>query len=257
MNEDKRPPAKPKKHPELWQSWLWFDQLRRVRIASNNRAISAERGKSMMSAQMEYDMIELLDLEASEEFARKKMIYCGSQVGPIWNWVTSIKGLGAGTLAAQLLALIDDISIPPYPSSLCRFAGFSVTPDGKAEKCQRGVKSPYNRKLKGVCWNVADQFIRHYTPIYREIYDDEKERQRLLHPEKIKVDGKWRYNDGHLHNRAWRKMVKMFLGHLWLQWRTFEGLPITEPYIFREGSGHSQYVAPPVFEREVVAEPAL
>ena len=249
--EDKRPPAKEHKLSELWQSYLWYIQLRKLRIASDNRALTADRGKSAMSGQFERDVKEMLSLDDTEKMVLKLMIEHGENVGPIWDWLTSIKGLGAGSLAAQLLAQIDDISTFDNVSQLWRFAGFAVF-DGKAEKNKIGEKSHFNRTLKAVCWNIGDQFIRHYTPLYREIYDNEKARQRQLHPEKIKVDGKWMYNDGHLHNRAWRKAIKVFLQHLWVTWRMAENLPVTMPWILREGSGHTVYIEPHKVEMEPV-----
>lgn len=246
---DKRPDAKEHKLSELWQAYLWYIQLRKWRIASDNRELSADRGKSFMSGQFERDMKEALNLYANEEMVLKLMIGYGENVGPIWDWLTSIKGLGAGSLAAQLLAQIDDISTFDNVSQLWRYAGYAVI-NGEAEKNARGEKSHFNRSLKAICWNIADQFIKQNTPIYREIYDNEKARQRRLHPEKIKVDGKWKYNDGHLHNRAWRKAVKVFLQHLWVTWRTYEDLPVTLPYILREGTKHTTYIEPHKLEME-------
>ncbi len=248
--EDKRPDAKIHKLSELWQSYLWYIQLRKLRIASDNRALTADRGKSAMSGPFERWMKERLSLDENEAMVLKKMIEHGENVGPIWNWLVSIKGIG-GSLAAQLLAQIDDISTFDNPSQLWRFAGFAVI-DGKAEKNKIGEKSHFNRTLKAVCWNIGSQFIIQYTPIYREIYDNEKDRQRQLHPEKIKKNGKWMYTDLHLHNRAWRKAIKLFLQHLYVTWRTSEGLPVPMPWILREGSGHSSYIEPHKVEMEPV-----
>ena len=82
-----------------------------------------------------------------------------------------------------------------------------------------GYHSPYNGNLKATLFNIADQFIRHQSSPWVDLYYAEKTRQRALHPEKEKVFGKWRYNDGHLHARARRKMIKEFLKELWGQWR--------------------------------------
>lgn len=38
------------------------------------------------------------------------------------------------------------------------------------------------------------------------------------------------YSPAHIHARAERKTVKLFLSHLWVEWRKLEGLPVTEPY---------------------------
>ena len=52
------------------------------------------------------------------------------------------------------------------------------------------------------------------------------------------IDGKIYYNDGHIHNRAMRKVVKIFFAHLWQTWRRQQGLEATEPYA-KQLLGHS------------------
>lgn len=254
---DARPDPKPRKHPELWQSYLWWFELMEMRKRHLLRISSIERGKSNLSADFERSMLVLTNLDAlvdprnkaeREASVKQPMIDYGQQVGPIWDWCLSIKGLGEG-LTAQLLAQIDDIDNSPTVSALWRFAGFSVV-GGKAEKNQKGVKSPFNRKLKGICYNIADQFIRQQTPYYVDIYYAEKTRLREKFPKaeckecggscitkQKKVKGEsidvWRcgnngkhtlnYTDAHLHNMAWRKMIKVFLKDLWNEWKRSEG----------------------------------
>ena len=43
---------------------------------------------------------------------------------------------------------------------------------------------------------------------------------------------------GHLDNMAIRYAVKMFLSHLWVNWRTLENLPLRDPYPIEKG-GHT------------------
>lgn len=38
-----------------------------------------------------------------------------------------------------------------------------------------------------------------------------------------------------------RKMIKVFLQHFWMRWRTMEGLPTNEPFIMGK-NGHSTYI---------------
>ena len=82
--------------------------------------------------------------------------------------------------------------------------------------------NPYLKKeFMGI---LADSFIRQRTPVYRGMYDDEKDRQTK------RVDENKPKNKMHAHLRAKRKMVKLFLSHLWQRWRELEGLPTSEPY---------------------------
>jgi UDP-2,3-diacylglucosamine pyrophosphatase LpxH len=50
-------------------------------------------------------------------------------------------------------------------------------------------------------------------------------------------------SEGHVHNMALRKMVKLFLACLWLEWRKAEGLPLTKPYAI-EQLGHDSFISP-------------
>jgi hypothetical protein len=230
-DEDKRPAPKPRKRPNSWQAYLWWRELMEMRQRHVLRISSIERGKSNLDAQFEKSMMENARLDELLDHARAIMVgTCEAEFGEVWPWVTSIKGLGAGGLAAQLLAQIDDVALCPTVSSLWRFAGLAVR-DGKAEKNTKGEKAHFNALLKGVCYNIAVSFIKAQTPEYVDIYYDEKRRQRQLHPEPEKVNGTKVFTDGHIHNRAWRKMVKIFLQHLWVTWRKAEGLLVSEPYV--------------------------
>lgn len=227
---DARPDPKPRKYPHLWQSYLWWNEVMEMRKRHLLRISSIERGKSNMDAQFEKDTMGDIAIDAMLDNLKKAMISYGKEV-PIWEWVTSIKGMGQGGLAAQLLAQIDDIDNSPTVASLWRFAGFAVN-DGKAEKNSKGEKSRFNRRLKGICFNIADSFIKQQTPIYVDIYYAEKERQRALNPDILcrECGCKWAdcqqkkkhvkiFTDAHIHNRAWRKMIKAFLRDLWIEWK--------------------------------------
>lgn len=50
-------------------------------------------------------------------------------------------------------------------------------------------------------------------------------------------------SEGHIHNRALRKMIKLFQGCLFLVWREAEGLPATKPYAI-DKLGHNSMIKP-------------
>lgn len=237
---DQRPPPRPRKHPQLWQCYQMWTELMKMRQQHLLRISAIERGKSTFDKQLELDFIEyfgrsknktvMFGLDDALDNARKMMIDYGKATGPIWDWVTSIKGLKAGGEAAKLIAQIDDISRFDTVAKLWRFAGLAVF-DGKAEKNKKGEKSHYNRNLKAICYVIGKEcFVMQQTPIYVDIYYAEKKRQRELHPEIVKIDGVNMYTDQHIDYRGWRKMMKQFLADLWMQWRTIEGLSVTEPH---------------------------
>lgn len=236
------PAPRNRKNPRLYQSYQELISLRIERGGHITRIKHVEAGRSNMDAQLEADFMEAKNLDAAIDLVTKKMHLFGETVGPIWGMVNSVKGIGP-TLAAQLLALIDDIGNFDTVSKLWRYAGLAVI-DGKAEPKS---STHFVRRFKGLMWNISKQFVMQQSPGYVDIYYDEKERQRRLYPEAIQVtvngEKKWRYNDAHIDRRARRKVEKIFLQHLWLMWRASEGLPLTDPYV-HDVLGHTHIVTP-------------
>ncbi len=173
---------------------------------------------------------------------------------PVWaKWMKHVRGLG-DTLAVQLIAHIQPIRDFENVAKLWAYAGYKVV-DGEAERRQRGKQSRWNPDLKLVCYQLGDCFVKAGGP-YRELYDRYKARDRAVHPEPVpKVDTKgqpvkdrdgkaWKlYTPGHMHKRAMRYAVKLFLSHLWQVWRELEGLPVRAPYPI-EVLGHGTIISP-------------
>lgn len=268
---DGRPAPHPRKIPGLWQAYLAWFELVQIRKRHILRHTAILRGKSSLSEKFEADWQADFGpvLDGFIALYRQQMIdEAALRAGPVWAWLTSLRGLGEGSLAAQVLAQIDDIGRFDNISKLWRFAGYAVI-DGKHESNQAGEKAHYNALLKSIIYLVGDQFVKQRTEGYREIYDEEKARQRAAHPVPVcaecglnAVQGKrtingeevqtWRcptngnhrtqYTPAHIDLMARRKIAKLFLSHLWLKWREAEGLPISEPYAMAI-LGHSGYVA--------------
>lgn len=306
---DKFTEPKPRKLIKLWQAYLWYYEVTEMRKKHNLRIQAIQRGVSNMDDAFELQVMEKLGLDEKKKELAKLMIGEGTHCSA-WDWVTGIKGLKSGTLAAQLLAQIDDISQFDTIASLWRFCGYGlffywfdgnvrkvplagwkpvgegfprplqwtitsedmkgvtfpyplddngdlIIPDHKEEKIVPKIKyvipksgwelkrvidarlagyhAPFNGKLKGILFNIADSFVKQQTPYYVDIYYSQKERQKELHPEKVKCVSKngktfYKYSPAHLHARARRKMIKVFLKNLWLEWREAEGLGLGEEY---------------------------
>jgi ribosomal protein L37AE/L43A len=259
---DRRPDPKPRKHPHLWQSYLWWDELMQMQKRHTLRRIAAERGKSNLDAQFEADMTEQMALDALVKTAAKTMASYGRAVGPVWDWLTGIRGIGDHT-AAKLLALIDDPAKFATVSKLWRFSGYGLK-DGQIDRPTKGAVLPYNRRLKSELFLVAENFVKQQTPVYVTIYYEEKERQRHSHPEPVcgkcgtvatqralswvcpecRASGRAIvFTPAHVHYRACRKVIKILLQHLWVVWREAEGLPVTMPYV-HDVLHHTHYIAP-------------
>jgi hypothetical protein len=257
-----QPTMKPRKLTRLWAAYLYYADLRDMRTARLLRISAGERGASNLDVQFERDRLEETQLDALIEGCRKVMIDEGKRAGFIWKWLTGIRGLGEGTLAGQLLAQIDDPALFVTVSKLWRFCGYAVI-DGAIDKRVAGEKAHYNARLKSILWQIVEQFIRHQTPGYVDLYYAEKERQRAAHPVpvclKCGVPGSechvkghgmtFAFTDKHIHLRAMRKVSKVFLQHLWVTWRESEGLPVSEPYV-QAIMGHTNIMPPLATGRE-------
>jgi hypothetical protein len=161
------------------------------------------------------------------------------KVHPAYKWFSGVKGIGKENIG-KVVGLID-IEKANTISSLWKFAGYAVDTEGRAPRMTRGVKLEYNAKLRSNCWRVATSLLRAKGKYYT-YYLEQKERyvQRFTNegysimpasqlPKTKQGEGKV-ISEGHIHNMALRKTIKMFLAHLWLVWREEEGLPITKPY---------------------------
>jgi len=278
MAKDKRPDPRPRKNPQLWQAYLMWDELVQLRKRHVLRIKSIRKGKSNMDLDFEIQYLKALGIGKSINRRNRIMIEHGKRLGPVWDWITTIKGMASGSLPAQLLAQIDDIGRFDTISKLWAFSGWAVR-DGQIDRCKKGKKAPYNRRLKSTVWLCVDQFVRQNTPLYRELYDEEKERQLEMHPvpickkcggEAVQVGIKWKcgecgqrneermisWTPGHLDARAKRKVAKIFLQHVWLVWRQCEELPISEPWVIAHG-GHVDYIPPPNLPPEGVVVKVL
>jgi len=206
----------------------------------HHRIKAANRIEAYVRLGMDQDKADTLhqfvddNLVAMEE-KLKKMIQDQVKTHPFYEyWLESVKGIGPA-LAGSLVACIEPISRFDNISKLWRYAGMAVM-DGAAERRTKGEKIHWSPFLKTTCWKIGEQFVKQ-GDLYRRIYDESKAKDRQKHPEQVKSGKKSKegkeimlYTDMHIHNRAKRKAVKMFLSHLWLKWREMEGLPVTDPY---------------------------
>ena len=206
-------------------------QIQKQRIAISNRidalAREVDNAEQTTSALWERWHDELRGIEMRIDYD----IQDNTDDHPIIALMCEVKGVGK-LLAAQVVAHVD-ISRAPHVSSLWRYAGYGVNSDGERDRLQKGIKAPYNKGLKTICWKIATSFMRSNSP-YRAIYDKAKERYERERPEWTKL---------HIHNAATRKMTKIWLQHLWLTWRELEGLPVNDPYVFGNPA-HTHYITP-------------
>lgn len=207
--------------------------IQRDRVRFGNRISAIERGDDVV----EESTLNILtawnerfeDLEKEIDANIREV----AKDYPIIDKMTKVKGVGS-LLAARLVSSID-ISLDDTVSSLWRYCGYGIK-DGEIERMKKGEKLHYNKNLKPVCFLIGTSFLKSKSP-YSAIYYEAKAYYMEAHPEWTKL---------HIHNAAMRKMIKIFLSHLWQVWREDEGLPVSPPYIIGK-DGHSHYLSPQEF----------
>ena len=177
----------------------------------------------------------------------------------IGQWLLSITGIGP-VIAAGLIAEFDP-SKSINSSSFLRFAGLINEP------WEKGQKRPYNAKAKTLAaFKLGESFVKvqnNDNDFYGKLFAKRKaklieENEALLFKdvalEKAQKVGKSTeayksYSIGklppaHIHARARRYAVTIFLCHFHETYRRVLDLPVRAPYIL-ENSLHDTYIAPP------------
>lgn len=201
--------------------------IQKERISWGNRLNMMELGRDTneYSALVGYwyDRLYEIEEEIDDEIKRT-----AADV-PIVERMMAVKGVGP-ILAVKIAAMID-IRRADTVSALWRYAGYGVAEDGKRDRPIKGQKLVYNKRLKTACRLVAKSFLLSGSP-YRRIYDDARAYYDRNRPD---------WTDGHRHNAAIRKMIKVWLQHVWVVWRKLEGLPVSQPYIMASATPHRYY----------------
>jgi len=192
----------------------------------------------------------------------KRLLAGVSMASEVGRWAQRQRGIGP-VIAAGLDAYID-ITKAPTVGHIWRFAGLDPTVEwGK------GKKRPWNAQLKTLCWKIGESFVKvsgDASAFYGQIYVQRKalevERneagafadQAAAALKKGKYEKKTgaraayeagRLPPGHLHARAKRYAVKLFLAH-WheVAYREHFGEAPPKPYAIAQ-LGHAHYIAPP------------
>ena len=199
------------------------------------------------------ELVEWLDfwMKAGESVIHSKLRQWveGDDSLPEAKWAYDQVGIGP-VIASGLSAHIDLVKASTI-SSIWKFAGLAPGFDRK----QKGVALPYNARLKTLCWKIGESFVKvsgkegaTYGQLYVQFKAEEIARnegglyagaaKRELERKKFRAEDSvtkkrllaGMLSDAHLHARAKRRTVKIFLSHYWVEGRKGKGLPVTDPY---------------------------
>lgn len=233
-----------------------YYQLQEFRKATANQVRSADAGEGKSVLHWAFDNMRRLEDDI------KKALGEFSDEYRIGKWLQSICGIGP-VISAGLLAHLD-IRLANTCGHFWRFAGLDPT-----QKWEKKQKRPWNADLKSLCaFKAGECFVKFqnnkndfYGRIFRVRKDAEIERNgRGAFAEQAKAvlesrnigkttDAyKW-YSQGmlppaHLHARARRYAVKMFLSHVHhAMYVDYHDAPPPVPYAFEHSDGdHRHFV---------------
>ena len=193
------------------------------------RIRAAAQVRSLVSSEEPHSLLDWVgDVNAELENKIKSTLNIYATHNPVGQWSLSITGIGP-VIAAGLLAHID-ITQAPTVGHIWRYAGQDPT-------CtwEKGQKRPWNASLKTLCWKIGESFVKvsgNKKDIYGQYYLQRKEQEIIKNDNlefkdqaevKAKIVGKsteayksysiGKLPKGHIHARAKRYAVKLFLSH--------------------------------------------
>ena len=177
------------------------------------------------------------------------------------EWAMAVTGVGP-IIAAGLMAHID-IRKAPTVGHIWRFAGLDPSVEWK-----KGQKRPFNAKLKTLCWKIGESFVKVMNRpkgFYGHLFQERKELEIKRNEagqfedqaaaqlkkfkfgkttEAYKSYSKGRLPKGHIHARAKRYAVKIFLSHWHAEaYRNHFGQEPPKPFAIAQ-LGHAHMIEP-------------
>lgn len=230
------------------------------------RKAAANQVRSLAESREPHDVLRwLFEQNATVESQIKRALDSWTDALPAARWAKSICGIGP-VISAGLAAHID-VSRCNTVGRIWRFAGLDPT-----VAWQKGQKRPWNTNLKTLCWKIGESFVKvsrreddFYGKLYLQRKAIEQERneagafadQAARKLERFKIgkntDAYKAYSigklpPGHIHARAKRWAVKLFLAHYHhVAYTLLHGAPPPKPYVISV-LGHADMIMPPNFQ---------
>ena len=160
-----------------------------------------------------------------EEKAREKELKKALNAFDVFKRVFEpILGVGP-RIAARLIDAIGDIRRFDSADKLVQFCGvgFMQDKDGNtvAQRRRAGAVANWHGDARQALYLLMDQWNRQKNredAPWGQRFLANKKHFRRQHPEKVQVDGKWRYTDAHIHKMAGWRTASEFVRWLYGEW---------------------------------------
>jgi hypothetical protein len=127
---------------------------------------------------------------------------------PVYPWAVAVKGTGPMNLGL-IIGELGDPSVYANPAKVWKRMGLAVV-DGAAHRRKKGVLTDYSPVRRTIMHNLGESLLRRNEGIYKAAYDTRKAYERERDPAILLIVA---------HKRAMRYMEKLWLKHLWQEWR--------------------------------------
>ena len=227
----------------------------------NYRITSANQMRSMPNEPHGIMQFLFNEMEGAEENV-KKFLQKSLKGDPVGEWLLGVKGIGP-VIASGFMAFMD-LEKAPHASSFVRYAGLDPSCEWN-----KGEKRPFNAFVKTLCWKAGESFVKNqnrdgcfYGQLFAkrkeyEINRNERGENLEAAVEKLKkynigktTEAYKHYKEGrlpaaHVHARARRWLMQLFLCHLWVvMWESKHGKKAENPWIIEHG-GHDTIIQVP------------
>ena len=221
-----------KKRAESHPAWSWLQRVKGCGCENTMKVIGLIDGmrEKVEITKAEYEQMKKEGADVVERVVKGKKVYYR---------YTGRRGLAVFSTV----------------SKLWKYAGLHVV-DGHAPRRARGTVLDWNCELRTMCWRLSRSLIRARGVYYREYLKAKEGYLARFKGKVVKSKKGVKVPEGcislkHLDNMAGRKMIKLWLAHLWEVTRKAQGLPVRASYVV-EKLGH-HYIPPLVDEEEVGA----
>lgn len=221
----------------LREKWDAREAVMKDRIACEQRIWQRLRGIIFCNEEGDYpeedDFEKIFEQEKAkdksyqtilaEEKEREKELVKAVEENIVYQKIFQpIVGCGP-MISSRIIAKIIDIRRFPTDAKFAAYCGVHVLPDGRFPRRRNNETSNWENTIRTALYLLGDQFNRRPESEWGQKLLEYKRKLREKHPEPIKVNGKSRYSNGHIHKMAlWRVLTKFTKKEIFKQWWELE-----------------------------------
>ena len=199
--------------------------VQRMRIRAKNNLHAKLLGDDTSNPAAIAVMSMIFDEFKASEAVIDRLVEMCCWNNPMYHHLTQLHSIGPIT-AGCFIAMVDPERMV-HASSLWKFCGLACRDDGTRDRKIAGQKLEYSQFMKSRMFVVGTGMLMGRKSPYVGLYHEERNVQESLIAARAENAPE---NDFHAHLRAMRRMMKVFVTHVYEVYRLSNGLEISEPF---------------------------